>query len=67
MLGESNMADPFPDSNYFVVCQTKWPNVIGSVGNYGMQAASGVLVNVINMGSGTALSSGSLDCLAVHP
>lgn len=56
----------FADTNYRAVCGLYGANTFGGVANTGSKGTSSIQVNVINFTSGTALTSGTVECVGVH-
>ena len=56
----------FADTNYTTTCTLDSPNVVAGIAYYGAKAAGSIQVATINYTNGTAVTSGSVDCIAVH-
>jgi Pectate lyase superfamily protein len=64
-LGPISWPVAFADANYTVVCTPDGFNVAGATTAYNKAAAS-IYIGVVNLTSGTAVTSGNIDCIAKH-
>jgi hypothetical protein len=56
----------FADTNYTMACTLESPNTQGGVGYFNNKTTTTVQVGIINFTSGTAVTSGFIDCIAIH-